>query len=316
MDPVIPIVLFFVGFYILIKGARILVRGAISMSRIFGLSKWFIGVAIVGIGTSIPEFAINLASTFNGQSIGLSTIIGSNTFNILFILGLSAIFMPIVMEKNWIKDIWLNLFAIVVAASFILFPIFGDSTFGGISRPEAIVLLGLFLVWITLLLRRPEETDTSEEEIFTVLLSSAMIIGGIIGVFLGGRWVIHGTEFIASILGVSEALIGLTLVAIGTSLPELTVSVVAATEKNSAISVGNIIGSNIFDFLGILGLTALIKPIAVLDNLKFDILATLGAGIILLSALYLNKKREITRKEGMFFVLIYIVYFIVIFLRG
>jgi cation:H+ antiporter len=316
MDIANQLILFIVGFYILIKGARILVRGAISMAKIFGLSKWFIGIAIVGIGTSIPEFAVNLASTFNGQSIGLSTIIGSNTFNILFILGLSAIFMPIKMEKSWTKDFWFNFLAIIIASAFILFPIIGNGSFNGISRPEGLVLLGLFLLWIILLLRRPEDTDTKEEEIFTVLVSILMIVGGIIGVFLGGRWVIHGAEFIASYLGVSEALIGLTIVAIGTSLPELTVSVVAAINRNSAISVGNVIGSNIFDFLGILGLTATIKPIIVMDNFRFDILATLGAGIILLLALYFNKKHQITRNEGLFFILAYIVYFILVFLRG
>jgi cation:H+ antiporter len=316
VSAILPIILFLLGFYILIKGAGFLVRGASSIARIFGLSKWFIGIVIVGIGTSIPELSINIASVFNGQTIGLSAIIGSNTFNILMILGISAIFVPISIQRLWVKDIWFNISAILVATLFILFPIFGQSSFIGISRPEAIALLILFGLWITLVLRRPEEIESSEEEIFTILLSTIMIVGGIAGVFLGGRWVIEGAEFIASTLALSQNLVGLTLVAVGTSLPELAVSVVAAFRGKPAIAVGNVIGSNIFDFLGILGITALLKPIQVMGDFRFDILATFGAGLILLFSIYFIAKDKITRKEGFLFVLAYIIYFVIIFLRG
>ncbi|PIP86765.1 sodium:proton exchanger [Candidatus Campbellbacteria bacterium CG11_big_fil_rev_8_21_14_0_20_44_21] len=311
-----PIILFAIGFYILIKGAQILIRGASSMARIFGLSPWFVGIAIVGIGTSIPELSINLASVWNGQGIGLSTIIGSNTFNILAILGLSALFSPIMTRDSWVKDIWFNLLAITIASIFIIFPILGETSFSGITQIEGFVLLALFSVWMFILLRRPEETESREEEIFTVLVSNMMILGGIVGVFIGGRWVVQGAEFIASALGVSEALIGLSIVAIGTSLPELTVSLTAALKREPAIALGNVVGSNIFDFLGILGLTSILRPISVTSDFRFDIFAALGAGLLLILAVYFNKRHEVTRKEGVLFVLSYVLYLIIVLSRG
>jgi cation:H+ antiporter len=317
MDFTLSIILFFVGFYILVKGAQILVRGAVSAAHVFGLSKWFIGIAIVSVGTSMPELSINLASVFDGEIIGISAIIGSNVFNSLVILGLASFITPIIIRGSWRMGFWINLATITIAASIILFPVLGDPYFVGITRPEALLLFGLFLGWMTMLLMRPEyDTESADEEVFTVFVSVALILFGVLGVFVGGQWVVDGAEAMALYFGVSEALIGLTIVAIGTSLPEFTVSIVAAWKRNPSIALGNIMGANIFGLFGILGATALIHPIAVMEDFRMDILAAGGAAVLLLLMLYLGKRYTLTRVEGTLLVLAYIIYLVVLFLRG
>lgn len=315
----IPIVLFFLGFYILIKGANILIRGASSIANILGLSPWFIGMVIVGIGTSIPEFSINVASVFNGNNIGLATIIGSNTFNILFILGISALFVPLVFRREWIvRDLPINMLAVLVAAAAILLPFFGDTELHGISRLEGAVLTVLLFVWIFFMLRRKSTlSGDGDVQAFSWTTSLVFIIVGLVGVFFGGKWVIDGAAVMADLIGVSSSLVGFTVVAIGTSMPELAVSVVATFKRQTSIAIGNVIGSNIFDFLGILGITALIRPVSVVDKLQFDIFATFLATLLLFAAAYfIGKRFTIGRVEGVVFVLCYLIYFAFLFLRG
>ena len=314
----LSLILFFIGFYILIKGAKTLVNGAVSVARIFNISNWFIGVVIVGIGTSIPELSINLASVFNGNTIGLGTIIGSNTFNILFILGISALFYPILMKKEWVlKDFVFNILAVIIAAFFIIFPVFGDSDFLGVTRGEALFLLALFVGWILYMFYRKHSNESgSDYKIFSVFTSFIMVLAGIVGVFIGGRWVVGGAETIAELFGASESLIGLTIIAIGTSLPELTVSVVALLRKRIGIAVGNIVGSNIFDFLGIIGITALLRPIATFPSVQFDIFAALGAALLLFAFTFIGRKYILSRLEGLIFIAGYIVYLVLIIWRG
>jgi cation:H+ antiporter len=318
MEISLPLILFFIGFYILIKGASILVRGAVSIARLFNISNWFIGVVIVGIGTSIPEFSINIASVFNGSTIGLGTIIGSNTFNILFILGFSAIFFPIQMKKEWVfKDFLLNIVSILAAACVIIFPIFGDSEFLGVTRSEALFLFILFIAWLLFMFFRKAKFDgVADAKVFTVFSSFVMIIAGIIGVFIGGKWVVHGAEVIASLFNVSSTLIALTIIAAGTSLPEFTVSIVAMIKKRTGIAVGNIVGSNIFDFLGIIGITALLRPIVIVNKLQFDISAALGAALLLFALTFIGRKYILSRIEGLIFIMSYIAYIVFMIWRG
>jgi cation:H+ antiporter len=314
----LSLILFFVGFYVLIKGAKTLVDGAVSVARIFNISNWFIGVVIVGIGTSIPELSINLASVFNGGTIGLGTIIGSNTFNILFILGISALFYPILMKKEWVlRDFLLNILSVVITAIFIIFPIFGDNNFLGVTRGEALFLFLLFIGWILYMFyRKHSDEDGSEYKIFTVFISFVMVLAGIIGVFIGGRWVVGGAETIAKLFGASESLIGLTIVAVGTSLPELTVSIAALIKRRTGIAVGNIVGSNIFDFLGIVGITALLHPIATFPSVRFDIFAALGAALLLFALTFIGRKYILSRAEGFLFIACYTAYLVFIIWRG
>lgn len=318
MELVNTLVLFGVGFFLLIRGANMLVWGATSIATILQMSGWLIGVVIVGIGTSIPELSINIASVFNGNEIGLGAIIGSNTFNTLFILGMLAIVSPLVMKPKWIRrDFILNIAAVLVAAVVILLPLLGSTTFGGVGRAEGAVLFALFVFWLIFLFhgRAAPDGDT-DYKVFSFATSLFMILVGIVGVFFGGRWVVDGAGALAAAVGISPSLVALTVVAMGTSLPELTVSLTALWHRKANIAVGNIIGSNIFDFLGIIGITALIHPIPVRESLRFDILAALGAALLLFLAVHVGRRYVLARSAGVFFVCTYILYLAVIIMRG
>lgn len=316
MEVVNALILFILGFYILIKGAQLLIRGAVSLARVFEVSNWFIGAFVVSVGTSIPELSINIASTFTGGNVGLATIIGSNTFNIFVILGLSAIFYPIVMRREWVvKDAFFNIVFIFIATIMILFSVAGD-TFNGITRAEGLILLSIFFIWIWFLFHRKssaeEETDIEVVTIFTAFI---MAILGIVGVFFGGQWVVDGAGIIALLLGAEPAFVGLTVVAIGTSLPELTVSLVALSKGSTSIAVGNILGSSIFSFLGVLGITALINPIVVLPGIQFDIFTVLTAAVLFFTLMLIGRRYTLTRLEGVLFLVLYFLYIIFLVIR-
>lgn len=316
MEVVNSLILFVLGFYILIKGAQLLIRGAVSLARVFDVSNWFIGAFVISVGTSIPELSINIASTFTGNNVGLATIIGSNTFNIFVILGLSAIFYPIVMRREWIvKDAFFNIVFIFIAMVMILFSVVGDS-FSGITRGEGLILLSIFLVWVWFLFHRKssveEETDI---EIVTIFTAFIMVVLGIVGVFFGGQWVVDGAEIIAIFLGAEPAFVGLTLIAIGTSLPELTVSLVALSKGSTSIAIGNILGSSIFSFLGVLGITSLINPIAVLPGIQFDIFVVLTAAVLFFTLTLVGRRYTLSRLEGTLFLILYFLYIVFLIFR-
>lgn len=309
--------LFVVGFIVLVTGARLLVKGAISVARILKISTWVMGIAIVGIGTSIPELAISLSSAFAGNNVGLGAIIGGNTFNLLMILGLIALFSPVYISREWYKDIFINIGAVLSAVFVILFSPFGNfggDSFIGITQIEGGVLLALFFIWFTSILRRDVvEDDGVDYQIFTTFTSSLMIMVGIVGVFVGGKWVVSGAETIALFFSVPPSIIGLTIVGIGTSLPELVVSLVAIMKGQQGIAVGNIIGSNVFGFLGILGITGLVKPLPVLESMQSDaFIAVLASVVVAILILFVGKRGVLSRGEGLFLILTYIAYLIFI----
>jgi cation:H+ antiporter len=310
MDITLSLTLFVVGFAILITGARFLVNGAASVATLLQMAPWVIGVAIVGIGTSIPELSISISSALQGNNVGLGAIIGSNTFNLLMILGLVALFSPIVFKRAWYKDLVFNIGAIAVATLALLLPLLGDPQFVGLTFEEGMLLTVLFLVWILFLFKRKAIADDGVDyQVLTGFSSFVMITAGFLGVFLGGKWVVDGAETLALLAGLSPAVIGLTVVAIGTSLPELTVALVAIFKKQDGLAVGGIIGSNIFDFLGILGITALIKPFPVFESIQIDIYATLISAVLLTFLLVgFGKRGVLSRKEGMLLILGYIAY--------
>jgi len=275
-------------------------------------------LVIVGIGTSLPELSINIASAFDGSLIGLETIVGSTTFNVLFILGFSAVLYPLALKEVWVRrDIAIDLAAVALAALIITLPVLGDDRFLGIARAEGWLLGGLLLAWMVYMYRQRAILDDGiDVQVFTLVTSLVLVIAGIVGVFVGGRWVVDGASTIAGLLGISKALIALTAVAIGTSLPELTVSVVAVFKKQTGLAVGSIIGSNIFNFLGILGFTALLRPIATQELFRFDIMASLGAIALLLALTLVGTRYTITRSKGALLIGLYIVYLVVIIVRG
>lgn len=310
------IFLFFVGFYILIKGANFLVDGSSSIARRFHISHFVIGLVIAGIGTSIPEFSISFIANLGGETnIGLGTILGSNTLNILFILGISALFFQLRLKEQWVRrDLIWNLFAVFIVIYFAL-P-FGD---GILSLLEGLIMLGIFSLWLYMAIAKSngvvDETD-QPFRILTLPLAFVLIVAGLVGVVIGGRWVVDGAVEIARNFNLSEALIGLTIVGIGTSLPELAVTFVAAYKGESGIAVGNIIGSNIFDFLMILGFGALFTPILFPAAFSVDIIVTLFAAALLYGSMYVGELYTLKRWQGLVFVFLYLVYLVYLIGRG
>ncbi len=313
---VITSILFVVGFYILIKGANLLVKGASSVARRFHVSSFLIGLVIVGIGTSIPEFATFLIAHFIDGEVGLGVIIGSNTFNMLFILGVTALFFPLSMKKEWVeRDLVWNIFAVGAVMAFALW--LGP---GLISMLEGVFLLVLFACWLCVVIKKSNDLSGEERTIeikeTTLFVSFGFILLGLLGVILGGKWVVDGAMAMAQEFGMTQGVIGLTIVGIGTSLPEFIVSFVAAYRKQAGIAIGNIIGSNIFDFLMILGFGAIIKPIIFNPYFFFDIVVAFLSAIVLCGLLFVGKKYTLKRWHGICLIVLYISYIVYIFIRG
>lgn len=312
----ISLVLFLFGFVILVKGAGWLVSGASSLARIFGLSPWFIGIVLVGIGTSIPELSIMTAASFANEDIGLALLIGSSVMNILLILGLAAMVRPLVFRHPWISiDLPTGIGALALAGLFFFLPSGGVE---GISRIEGLVLIGFLFVWIGLLLRRKStHSDDVDTAVFSWFTSFALIALGFLGVLLGGVWIVDGTRMLAEQFGVSQTLIGLTVLAFGTAVPNFVVTFVAAARGQMGIAIGNVVGSNIFYFFGILGFSALIRPVARPDGLVLDLcFAGFVAMLFYLFARFGSARYTLTRGEGALFLVLYVSYVAFLVLRG
>jgi len=302
------------GLVVIIIGADALVNGASAIAKRLKIPDLVIGLTIVSIGTSTPELAISVISALKGNTdIAVGNIIGSNIGNILLILGLSAIVYPLAVQKNTqYKEIPLAVLAIL-AVSFLGNDIFFDGgTMNAITRIDGIILLLFFTIFMYYIFQIATTDDVSNVVIKhqPVWKSLLYIVLGILGLYFGGKYFVEGAIVVARYFGMSDALIGLTIVAIGTSLPELATSIVAAYKKNPDIAVGNVVGSNIINVFLILGITAVIKPLPLNPSSNIDIGVALLASMLLFISTFFMGKKLITRTEGVLFVLIYIVYLI------
>ncbi|RAZ88097.1 calcium/sodium antiporter [Cereibacter johrii] len=272
-------ILFVAGLLGLFFGGEFLVRGAANVARSYRISPMVIGLTIVGFGTSTPELLVSLNAALDGaSSIAVGNVLGSNIANILLILGLTALIYPVAVDG---RRVWKDLAFMVGAAVLLWIMLLGD----GLSRIEAGVLVaGLvgFLV-LSFLSGRTEAEETDPETLTPVWKSALITLGGLVVLMVGARLLVDSSTQIARSFGISEAVIGLTIVAVGTSLPELATSVIAAWRRHSEIAVGNVIGSNIFNVLGILGITGLVLPIEGLDPrfLREDMPWVLGSSLLL-----------------------------------
>lgn len=303
--------LFIIGFAILIYGAKLLIDGASSLGTRAGLPQLIIGLSIVALGTSLPELVINVFASINGSTgLAIGNVLGSNIMNTLFIVGVTAIIYPIKVSSKVIKrDSTINLIAILIMAVLANDFLFGKSV-NSIDQVDGIILLFLFAVLLYILFSDKSDKEDNTEEIVStksIPVSLLLIVAGIAGLFFGGRWIVAGATAIANDLGVSESTIGLTLVAIATSLPELVTSIIAALNKKTDIAIGNALGSNVFNIFLVLGTSAAITPI------KFDTGLNLEIGILIASSLFLltvilvgSTKRTITRIEGILLSIIYL----------
>lgn len=321
----VDILLFVVGIALIVGGANFLTDGAAALARRFGLSPLMVGLTIVAFGTSAPELVVSLTSALNGNTdISLGNVVGSNVFNILGIGGITALIAPLTITQSTIrKEIPLMLLASVV----LIFMLFDVEISGGVanvvSRGDGLVLLGFFAIFLTytIAISKPSTAiEPSQDEslqspaddaavrLKPIWMLIAFIIGGLVALIWGGNLFVSSASNIAKAFGVSEAIIGLTIVAVGTSLPELATSVVAAVKGEQEMAVGNIVGSNIFNIFLILGMTASISPVG-LGGLQYvDFLALIVSAVMLYLFGVFFGERKITRFEGGILVLTYVAY--------
>lgn len=308
--------LFIAGFFLLIKGADFLVDGSASIAKKLKISSIVIGLTIVAFGTSAPEFIVNIFASAQGNSeIAIGNILGSNIANILLILGIAAIIYPITAKKNTVlKEIPLSLLAIVVLGFMANDRIIDGGIFSGITRIDGLILLSFFIIFLyyTFGITKSDDDIVERGQIkdFSYFKATIFILVGLAGLAVGGKWIVDGAVKIAEFFQISQLLIGLTIVAVGTSLPELATSAIAAYKKQSDIAVGNVVGSNLFNIFWILGVSAVIRPLPFNTNSNRDIAMTIFASIVLFLVMFVGKKHVIERWQGIFMVMSYLVYIV------
>ena len=303
------------GFILLVIGGEYLVRSSVALSFKFNISRMVIGMTVVSFATSTPELLVSLQAAITGSpDIAINNVVGSNIANIGLVLGITAVVGSIVVDKSFYKINWPGMMLFSIAAYYFL------KNDGVLSQMEGLVLfIGLF-AFLFVLIKQTKKSDVSEEvdEALSIVSNFRIIIWLIIGamaLYFGSEWLVDGAKGIALSLGVSEAAIGVSLIAIGTSVPELAASIIAAAKKEKAISLGNLIGSNIFNIGSVLGLTAIIKPIPVSspEILSNDIFWMLGFSAVLVPLILIPKRLEIGRLKGFFLVLAYSVFIYLLF---
>lgn len=307
-------ILLILGFILLIKGADLLVDGASSIAKSFNISPIVIGLTIVAFGTSMPEFIVNVFASATGNTeIAIGNILGSNIANVLLILGVSAVIYPLATKQNTVwKEIPLSLLAAIVLGLMANDSLIDGAVYSSLTKIDGMVLLAFFVIFLYYTFGISQVTGGADEEIkqFSNLKSTLLIIGGVVSLIVGGKWIVDGAVKIAEAFNLSQSLIGLTVVAVGTSLPELATSAIAAYKRQPDIAIGNVVGSNIFNIFGILGFSAIIHPLPFNAGLQADILMTIFAGLILFVFLFVGKRHSLDRWQGGVMILIYIAYIV------
>lgn len=304
------------GLLLILVGANALTDGASSVAKRFNISPLVIGLTIVAFGTSAPELTVSIVSALKGSAdMAIGNVVGSNIFNTLMIVGCTAAIVPIGMNKGTLsKEI-----PLCILASVVLFICGNDVLINGaientISSSDGMLLLCFFLIFLSYTFAIARNGNGGEEEtkikMMPIWKSVLFIVGGLLGLIYGGQFFVNGASGIARSLGVSESIIGLTLVAGGTSLPELATSVVAALKKNPEMAIGNVIGSNLFNIFFVLGCSASISPLNMKGITNIDLGVMIGACVLLYLFGLFIRKRTITRVEGIVMVLCYVGYMV------
>ena len=307
----VQIILLLAGLALIVFGADYLVEGASAVARKFGLSEFVIGLTIVGMGTSAPEMVVSFIGAVHGNAdIAIGNVVGSNIMNTLLILGITALILPMpVTASNRKKDIPAN-----IAITVLLILLGLEKTllgFGtdGLSRLDGGILVAVFLIYMVLSFKEsPAEEETSTAPQRKIWLALLMIVGGLAGLIFGGNLFVDAATAIAKALGVSDKFIAITILAGGTSMPELATCVVAAAKKKGQLALGNIIGSNIFNILLILGGSALIHPLSFAGMNYADLGVLLLSSLVLLTALFVGRRNEIDRLDGGLYVVLWAAY--------
>lgn len=323
---ILPVLFLIIGFGMLVKGADIFVEGSAKIAKKLGVSQLFIALTIVAMGTSIPETAVTLlAAIQENEDLALGNIVGTNILNIALILGFTSLLIPLSVSKSTIK------FEIpIMIGTAIIFPLLGlgswlftgfsNSSFlsdGMFSRLDGVILLLIFVAYLIYLYNLSKKGKSNEKNALVVyekpVTWTFLILLSIVGLALiifGSTMVVEGATKIAEKIGISQRIIGLTIVAFGTSLPELATSITAAIKKHHDLAVGNIVGSNIYNMLFIGGLTSIIKPVPYSPTFRIDSLVCIGVSVLLLLLIVFNKRKMLGRFSGAIMLSLYAVYLV------
>ena len=310
------IVLIIVGFMLLVIGGEFLVRSSVALSFKLKLSKLVIGMTVVSFATSAPELLVSLNAALDGSpDLALGNVVGSNIANIALVLGLTAIISPIVVDKNFYKMNWP---AMMIISLLFYYFLINDNV---ISQFEGIYLLGFLVIFVYIMISKArkdkvvavDDVDDTLQDVSYFKIFFWLLIGGS-ALYFGSSWLVDGAKEIALNLGVSEGVIGATVIAVGTSIPELSASIIAALKGEKAISLGNLIGSNIFNIGSVIGLTAIITPIKAVElDMMTNIYWMLGIIALLIPLVFTPKKFEISRMKGLLLLAIYIAFIYMVF---
>ncbi|MCP5463950.1 MAG: calcium/sodium antiporter [Deltaproteobacteria bacterium] len=314
--------LFVIGFVILIKGADLLVDGSSSLAKQFHISDLVIGLTIVAFGTSAPELVVNLIASYKGNTeLAVTNVLGSNIANTFIAVGAAAIITPLTVQRNTVsKEIPLSVLAGLVVA-FVCNDVFlnGDVS-SRITRGDGLVLLSFFAVFFVYTLtiaKRDLDSVAQDPDLMSPAKAVVFIILGLAGLTVGGDWIVNGAIAVARVFGMSEALIGLTVVAVGTSLPEIVTSCTAAYKGRKDIAIGNAVGSNIFNVFWVLGLSSVIRELPFDSKINLDVAVNLLAGFLLFAFLFIrNRTHTMGRVKGVLFLFFYAAYISIAIWRG
>jgi cation:H+ antiporter len=304
-------ILFIVGFVFLIKGAGLLVDGASAIARRFNISDLVIGLTVVAFGTSTPELFVNVVASVKGNSdIAIGNVLGSNICNVFLILGVSAAIYPLSVSQGTVwKEIPFSLLAVIVLGLMANDRMIDGAGFSLLTRIDGLVLLAFFVIFLyyTFSIAKPIEGMEAHVPVKSpgFAKSFLLVAAGLIGLTLGGKWIVDGAVALAVRSGMSESLVGLTIVAVGTSLPELATSAMAAYKKNVEIAVGNVVGSNIFNIFFVLGISSTIKPLPFQAQNNWDIGVVILSGLLLFLFMFTGQKRSLDRWEAVVSLLLY-----------
>ena len=309
---IIQILLLLVGFLFLIKGSDFFVEGSSSIASILKIPTIIVGLTIVAFGTSAPEAAVSITSSLTGNNaLAVSNVIGSNLFNILLIIGLCALLKELNIGEKLLKvDLPFLILITIVVSVFIVIG-------WNVSRIEGVILLALLIVYIIYLVKSARngiDANHVEKAMLSPVKNVIYIIIGFIGIVLGGNFVVDGASYIAITFGMSETLVGLTIVAIGTSLPELVTSLTALRKEENELIIGNVVGSNIFNLLFVLGSSSTISPISLSPSLMFDVLLMLF--VTVLCFIFAKTESKFNKKEGFILTALFITYMAFAILRN
>jgi cation:H+ antiporter len=303
----------------LVIGGNWLVGGASNLARWLRIPEMIIGLTIVSIGTSAPELVVNIQSALSGNvDLALANVVGSNIANILLILSIGALITPLVISKDTrVKDVPYMLLASLIIWLFVSDVGIDGATTAVLSRTEGIALIGFFIIFLVYMYQSATSSGGEAKQVQSVsrkelIKSFAIVPVGVFFLAVGGDMVVRGASSFALTLGVSERIIGLTIVAVGTSLPELVTTVISALKGKIDILIGNIVGSNIFNIFFILGITSVIKPLTLASVPHIDFIFMLGAVLIMVGSLYIGKKHTIEKNQAIFMIAVYVAYIVIV----